>query len=92
MVVYNKSIIFKNKKMIIITIIKSLLSVISTVGILGSVVISLATIVTLLIGVISKDYKYFKISLKALGWVVVTLFGSVLLYAIMLFLEKVLVG
>ncbi len=78
--------------MIIIAIIKGLSSIAFVVGTLGFLIVVPATIITLLIGIISKEYKYFKISLKVFGWVGVTLLGGVLLYAIMMFLQNVLVG
>lgn len=83
---------FKNKKMVILTVVKGLLSIAFAISALGFLIVVSATIITLLIGMIGKEYKYFKISLKVLGWVGATLLGSVLLYAIMIFLQNVLVG
>ena len=44
------------------------------------------------VGLATKDYKYFKLYLKIVAWIVVAVIFAVLMFAIKMFLEKAILG
>jgi len=78
--------------MVILTFISSILKLFFTVAIFGFVLWTPVLVVVGIIGLITKDYKYFKMALKVELYILGILVASILLFSIMLFLNNVLFG
>ena len=63
-----------------------------TVSIPAFVLSLLNLIIAVGVGLATKDYKYFKLSVKIMAWIIATMFFAVLVFSIKTFLKGAVLG